>query len=262
MCRHACPSGPAAERGSGAACKHRRQAKPGTMPIPVVGLGSGGHAKVVIEILRAAGQYEVTGLLDRDVSTHGQSVLGVPVIGDDSFLAELIECGINHFFIGVGSTGDASLRRQLFELGLKLHMCPVGAVDPRAIVSPSAVVGNGITVMPGAIINACATLGADVIVNTGAIIEHDCVVGDHAHVAPGARLAGGVRLGVGVHIGIGAVVKQLVSIGDGAVVGSGAVVIRDVPPNVVVAGVPARRLSTSDDRYRTAGTRLPNATRH
>jgi UDP-perosamine 4-acetyltransferase len=43
-------------------------------------------------------------------------------------------------------------------------------------------------------------------------------------------------------VGIGATVIEKVRIGAGAFVGAGAVVIRDVPDNVVVAGVPARIL--------------------
>ena len=50
------------------------------MAIPVVGLGAGGHAKVVIEILRMDNHYELSGLLDPKRELHGRSMLGVPVL--------------------------------------------------------------------------------------------------------------------------------------------------------------------------------------
>jgi len=63
------------------------------------------------------------------------------------------------------------------------------------------------------------------------------------HIATGARLTGGVQVDSRAHIGAGAVVRQLIRIGEGAVVAAGAVVIRDVAPHTVVAGVPARELA-------------------
>ncbi len=44
----------------------------------VVGLGAGGHAKVIIEILQADGRYELVGCLEPAPSRLGESVHGVP----------------------------------------------------------------------------------------------------------------------------------------------------------------------------------------
>lgn len=57
--------------------------------IHVIGLGAGGHAKVVIEILRLMGNCECVGLLDPKRALWGTKVLNVPVLGDDSLLPEL-----------------------------------------------------------------------------------------------------------------------------------------------------------------------------
>ena len=212
------------------------------MGVKVVGLGAGGHAKVVIEILRSHKSYELIGLLDPKPELQGESVLGVPVLGDDDLLPVLKRDGICHFFVGLGSIGDTRPRQCLFELALQYGMKPVDAVHPQAIVSPSAVIGEGVTIMAGTVINACARLGVNVFVNTGAVVEHDCVIGDHVHVATGAQLASTVQVGTGAHIGAGATVRQCITIGEGAIVGAGAMVVKDVPPHTVVVGVPARLL--------------------
>jgi len=51
-----------------------------------VGIGAGGHAKVVLESLQARSDVEVVGLLDADRDMKGKEVLGVPVLGGDELL--------------------------------------------------------------------------------------------------------------------------------------------------------------------------------
>lgn len=212
----------------------------------VIGLGAGGHAKVVVEILRYSPDAEIVGLLDRRGDHEKQNVFGVPILGDDSLLPELRARGIARFFVGVGGNASADPRRRLYELGLSQGMRPVAAVHPGSIVSGSASIGAGPTVMAGAIISAAAAIGDNVIVNTGAIVDHDCVLGHHVHVGPGATLTGGVRVGNMTMIGAGATVRPGITIGEGCVIGAGAVVIDAVDSGAMVVGVPARPMRTHE----------------
>jgi len=212
------------------------------MAVKVIGLGAGGHARVVIEILRCDGMYELAGLLDANTTLHGSSVLGVPVLGDDGLVPALKRDGIDRFFVGVGSIGGYEPRRYLYDLAREHGMKPVDAVHPQAVISPSAEYRAGVTIMAGAVINACARLGENVIVNTNAVVEHDCVIADHVHIAIGAQVAGAVRIDSGAHIGAGATVIECVHIGERGVVGAGAVVTGDVDPGLTVVGSPARPL--------------------
>ncbi len=206
----------------------------------VIGIGAGGHAKVVIEILRLVGNYELIGLLDPRPDLLNTRVLGVSVLGHDSLLPEIYASGIRHAFIGAGTVGDARLRRTLYQKARAEGFEIVSALHPAAYVSDSAVIGDGPTVMAGAVINAAACVGDNVIVNSGAVVEHDCILRNHVHIAPGACLSGGVRVGDSSHIGVGAVVLQGIEIGENSIVGAGAVVIDNVPDHVVVVGIPAR----------------------
>jgi sugar O-acyltransferase (sialic acid O-acetyltransferase NeuD family) len=208
--------------------------------IRVIGLGAGGHASVVIDILRRMGGFDIVGLLDPRSDLKGTELEGVPVLGDDSLMPALAKQGIACAFIGVGAAGAPRKRRDIHDRARAEGFDLVSAIHPAAIVATSAAVGPGVTIMAGAIINANASIGANVIVNTAAVVEHDCRLGDHVHVATGARLAGGVQVGDGTLIGLGALVRQRISIGRFSVVGAGAVVVDDVPDHVVVIGTPAR----------------------
>ena len=211
-------------------------------PLKVLGIAAGGHSKMVIETLRLAGQAEVVGLVDSNASLWGTIVAGVRVLGGDELLPDMLANGVKHAFIGLGGVADMLPRKRLYEHALRLGFQVVTAVHPSAIISGSATVGNGATVFAGVIVNAGSVSGENVILNTGAIVEHDCVLGSHIHIATGAKMASAVTVEDEVHVGIGATIRQCLRIGRNSIVGAGAVVVRDVPPKVVVAGIPARIL--------------------
>jgi sugar O-acyltransferase (sialic acid O-acetyltransferase NeuD family) len=112
-------------------------------------------------------------------------------------------------------------------------------VHPRAIVANSARLGAGVFVGAGSVIASCVELEPHSFVNRGASVGHDSIVRSFARIQPAAAIGGHVTVGVGATVGLGARVIEEREIGDGAFVAAGAVVIRDVPPRVLVAGVPA-----------------------
>lgn len=210
--------------------------------IRVIGVGAGGHAKVILGMLRLLNKYQIIGLLDPKKELWGQEVMGIPVLGNDSLLKQYGEQGIRHAFLGVGSVGDTSRRRELYARIQVEGFEMISAIHPKATLDATVTIGHSATIMAGVIVNAASRLGDNIILNTAAVVEHDCIIGDHVHIATGAKLASTVWVGEGAHIGIGASIRQGVKIGARAVVGAGSVVIKDVPPQTVVVGVPARPL--------------------
>lgn len=144
--------------------------------------------------------------------------------------------------------GSNPVRRQVVERVGEMHGGALGAwtlVHGEAWVGEDVEIGEGTCIAPGAIVTAKVRIGRHSIVNVKASVSHDCLVGDFANINPGATVCGNVTIGEGAYIGAGAVVKEKISIGAWSTVGAGAVVVRDVPPHVTVAGVPARIIKRS-----------------
>lgn len=205
----------------------------------ILGIGAGGHCKVVMEIIKRAGSWKIEGLLDSDPSRKGECLSGIEILGNDDLASSLFSQGIHAAFIGIGSVGTTQTRRKVFamlrDLGFELPVL----THPAASVAFDVIIGTGTCIMPGAIVNPGAWIGECAIINSGSIIEHDCHISSFSHVSPGACLGGSVFVGEGSHLGIGSVIRQGIYIGKNAIVGAGAVVVKDVPDDATVTGVPA-----------------------
>ena len=78
------------------------------------------------------------------------------------------------------------------------------------------------------------------ILDRGVLVGHHSEVGSCVTLSPAANVAGCVEVGDGAYIGMGATVIDRRKVGAGALVAAGAVVVRDVPDETRVQGVPAR----------------------
>ncbi len=198
-------------------------------------IGYSGHGFVVYGILLAAGK-QVTGYCD--VTEKENNPFNLTYFGTENSDTGLEALKQNGFFIAVG---DNLLRNKIFNNLQQKELIPGNAIHPSAVIDPSAIIAaHGVMIAGNATINPLATIGTGAICNTGCIIEHECVVGEFAHIGPGAVLCGNAQIGEGTFVGANAVIKQGITVGKNAMIGAGAVVIKDVPDNVTVMGVPAK----------------------
>lgn len=188
---------------------------------PLVLLGAGGHAKVLLGLIRQL-NLSLLGVCDPKLSKENvKEWEGITVLGDDSFLNNMNDHV--ELALGVGQIIGSKVRQLIYQRYTQQGFVFPVLVHPKAFVDPSAKLGNGVQVMAGAMIQPNVTIEENVIVNTCASIDHDCLVGSHVHIAPGATVCGGVRIENGAFIGAGSILVQEVSIGTDAIVTAGTV---------------------------------------
>lgn len=193
----------------------------------------------MIDLIRVSGEFEIVGVLDSGLRA-GSEVSGISVLGSDDLLSGLYKDGIKNACIAVGSIGDNSKRRLLYEKVKGMGFDIPSIIHPKAIVANGLKTSEGVQVMAGVIIQTHCLIGENSIINTGSIIEHDCHIGSHVHICPGSVISGGCVVSDGAFVGAGATVIHRIKIGRNAVIGAGAVVIGDVADGKTVVGVPAK----------------------
>ncbi|NTV49358.1 MAG: acetyltransferase [Geobacteraceae bacterium] len=211
------------------------------MNLPVIILGAGGHAKVLVDALLVSSAI-IVGIVDHSPLLAGTKILGVSVLGGDAVVNEYPPSEIQ-LVNGLGSVGLPVNRQHLFEKFKGMGYEFANVIHPSAVIASGVVLGEGAQVMAGAVIQPGSHIGINSIINTRASVDHDCTIGDHVHLSPGVTLSGGVAVGACSHIGTGATVIQGISISKGCLIGAGAVVIKDISDGAKVRGVPAREFA-------------------
>jgi len=208
----------------------------------VVIFGSGGHAKVIVDIIESNDDLELIGFIDTN-KTPGDECLGYKVIGNENSMTKLMK--EFNFIKGVVGIGDNYLRSKVvntiksFEPNFRFINC----IHKSANISNHCEIGVGNVVMPGVTINAETTISDHCFLNTNSSIDHECRMENFSSIAPNSVLGGNCSIEEFSYVGIGASVFHRVNIGYNCIIGGGSLVNQNTLPNSVYYGVPARFVS-------------------
>ena len=181
------------------------------MNFPVILIGGGGHASVLIDALKLQ-SVPIVGIVDTKLKRDRDRINGIPVLGDDEAV-ETYDSTKIRLVNGVGSVKTMEKRKEVFERFKRLGYTFYTVIHPSAIIASNVTLGEGVQIMAGAIIQTGTTVGVNTIINTGASVDHDCIIGSHVHLGAGVTLSGSVRIDDETHVGTRAIVVQNIEIG-------------------------------------------------
>jgi len=160
-----------------------------------------------------------------------------PLINASHWADIIKEYGIDTILV---TTDDSHQRfeqiRYAWEKGFEL----INAIHPTALILEDATIKENVILHAGAFVGYRAEVFPGTIIDSGSQIDHHCVLRNCVTIDPGVVMAGNVTVADFSTVHTGSVIKNRIRIGSNSIIGAGSVIIRDVPDNVTVAGVPGR----------------------
>ncbi|GLO65844.1 MULTISPECIES: 2,3,4,5-tetrahydropyridine-2,6-dicarboxylate N-acetyltransferase [Oceanobacillus] len=132
-------------------------------------------------------------------------------------------------------------------------------IEPGAIIRDQVEIGDGAVIMMGASINIGSVIGEGTMIDMNAVLGGRATVGKNCHIGAGSVLAGVIEppsakpviVEDDVVIGANVVVLEGITVGKGSIVAAGSIVTKDVAPNTLVGGTPAKVLKEIDEQTKS-----------
>ena len=204
-------------------------------------IGAGSFGREVLNIYIDLGrEEEVAGFLIENCDKHGAKINEKPL--HDITLLNNIEMSDVKLICAIGTP----LRKRLIENTKNKGYNYDSVIHPSVIKSRWVAFGEGTIICAGNIFTSQIKVGDYSIVNLSCTIGHDIEIGKYTTISPGVNISGRVTIGDECFIGTGVSIIEKVTIGNQSYIGAGSVVVKDIPPNVLAWGAPAKPVRKLD----------------
>ncbi|MFQ6678714.1 MAG: acetyltransferase [Fidelibacterota bacterium] len=209
----------------------------------VIVFGAGEYGALIENLLSYSNEFEIEAFCDDGEDKIGSTKEGKPVLSFENGLKYANEKLIKHAVIAVGNN---RIRYKKYHLFKENNFKMIQIIHPKSLIDTHVTIGENTIVEMGTAIHTRSIIGNNVFLGGDALIGHHNMLGDHVLVGGNASFGGSVKVGDFSTIGVGSAIKPGITIGENSIVGVGAVVVKDVPDNVIVAGVPAKIIGENE----------------
>ncbi|CAM3263681.1 acetyltransferase [Nocardioides dubius] len=208
----------------------------------LVVIGAGGFGREVLDVVDAINAstdaaWSVRGVVDDAPSQENLERLakrGVTYLGGS---AEVLDSQPAAYVVGIGSPSVRTKVALSFDAA---GWSAATLIHPTVTQGFDVTIGAGSVLCAGVRLTTNIRLGRHVHVNLNSTIGHDTTIEDFVSINPLASISGDCTIESGVLVGVAGIVLNGLRIGADSTVGGSACVVRDVPAETTVKGVPAR----------------------
>ena len=135
---------------------------------PIIIIGTGGHSKVVLDVLLKRG-LKVLGFVSLDKKA-GSFFCDYKILGGDNVIDSYKSSEIS-LVNGVGVIAKDKRRWSISKEFRAKGFSVLSIIDPSAIIASDVTLDEGVHIMAGVIIQSGTSVGSDTIINSGGIID-------------------------------------------------------------------------------------------
>lgn len=199
-------------------------------------IGAGTYGEVYLAYLQEAG-VDVIGFLDD--APKSNLVKNIPVLGGiDSLPLLKDKYGIEAVYCPLGNN---KLRVKFLSLAKELGYKTPNYIHPSVVISPNVIIGDGVYILLGTTIMPFTIINDYVMISMGVHLAHHSILENGVFLSTGCNFGASITAHKYAYCGISSTIMTGIhELGENCLIGAGAVVIKDVPDNAVMAGIPAK----------------------
>lgn len=207
----------------------------------IIIIGCGEHACTVIDNVEQQDKYEIHGLVTNVDKELQNKIHGYDVVCLEKDLEQYLKDNkeIKGYFLAVGVCSGSMKQRYNCYSKIDRLINPVNIIHPTALISKYAKIGKGNLLEAYTKVANDVILGNHCIIYSFTAINHNQTVGDNVLIGCNVSLSG-KNIGSHTIVADGSSISFKKSVGDNCILADGTLVIKDIPNNSIVVGVPAK----------------------